>query len=197
MSIPVFTTAAYRETFMRKTGMTQLLFGALAGVAVLAGCDDNGRSWAMTAPDDYMSTPSPDANDPRDRGSTTGLPRHLPEASPASRDTDVKEGSASGGAGILRATSPGEPQGQDNDLWLKQDFRTPFPPAGLEARVAQELGTGKPLQANAKGVWVQGLYAVELGSGITQAVAPESASFQPQPPIQGPQSTPQEPPRRP
>ncbi|MET0406122.1 MAG: hypothetical protein ABW123_27135 [Cystobacter sp.] len=137
---------------MRKTGMTLRVLGALAGVAVLAGCEDNGRSWAMTAPDDYMST----------AGST--------------------EDSGTGGSGIARASA--EPRGLENDLWLKQDFRTPYPPAALEAQVAQELGTGKPLRAE-KGVWVQGIYAVELASGVTQAVSPSSAPFQPQVPVEG------------
>jgi len=180
---------------MRKTGMTRLLLGALAGAAMLAGCDDNGRSWAMVAPDDYMSVPGHQANDPRNRGSTTGLPRHLPEASPESRDADVPEGSASGGAGITRATSPAEPQGQQNDDWLKQDFRVSYPPPPFEARVAQELGTGKLLKANAQGVWVQGIYAVEVASGATQALAPESAGYQPQPQTPGNFSTPDSSPR--
>jgi hypothetical protein len=144
---------------MRKTGMTRWVLGALAGVAVLAGCADNGRSWAMTAPDDYMFMTSSQAG--------------------------VEEGSGAGGAGLMRTTTPTGKQGMADDLWLKQDFRTPYPPAALEARVAPELGSGKPLQANERKIWVQGTYAVELASGITQVVAPESAAFQPQPSTNG------------
>mgnify|MGYP002647986254 CR=1 FL=1 len=65
------------------------------------------------------------------------------------------------------------------DEWLRQDFRTPYPPARLEALVAPNLGTGKPLRANAQGVWVQGTYAVELGSGVTDIVSTGSAPYQP------------------
>lgn len=116
---------------MRKTKMLRLVFGALAGAAVLAGCDDQGRTWAMTAQDDYRVT------------SSTGA---------------LSEDTGTGGAGLEARVTP--------------EALTPL--------VAQELGTGKPLRANAKGIWVQGTYAVELGSGIARSVAPESAPYQPQ-----------------
>ena len=116
---------------MRKTGMMGWVLGALAGAAILAGCDDQGRKWAMTAHEDYMNLPGSE---------------------------QLREGSATGGAGMDARVTPD----------------------ALEPLVAIDLGTGKPLRANAKGVWVQGTYAVELGSGVTRSVAPESAPFQPQ-----------------
>ena len=131
---------------MRKTGMMRWVLGALAGAAVLAGCDDQGRQWAMTAQEDYLPGPSAE---------------------------EMREGSATGGAGMEQ----------------------PVAPEALEHLVAQDLGTGKPLRANAQGVWVQGIYAVEIGSGVTRAAALESAPYQPQQMnIGGSISTPQQPP---
>jgi len=83
------------------------------------------------------------------------------------------EGSATGGSGTMGDS-------RANELWLKQDFRVPYPPDKMEALVAPNLGTGKPLRANAKGVWVQGIYSVEVGSGITPLSSPTSAPYQPQ-----------------
>ncbi|ATB28926.1 hypothetical protein [Melittangium boletus] len=83
------------------------------------------------------------------------------------------EGSAMGGSGAVTDS-------RANALWLKQDFRVPYPPDQMAALVAPNLGTGKPLRANAKGVWVQGLYAVEVGSGLITSSSPTSAPYQPQ-----------------
>jgi hypothetical protein len=87
----------------------------------------------------------------------------------------ANSGTGGSGSGSPAAMSIGA----QGDEWLKQDFRAPYPPARLEALVAPQLGTGKPLRANAQGVWVQGTYAVELGSGVTNIVTNGSAPYQP------------------
>lgn len=138
---------------MRKTGLMGWVLGALAGAALLAGCDDQGRKWAMTAHEDYLPDPSAE---------------------------QAGEDSATGGAGL-------DPQMRPEQQRVTPDALAPL--------LAQDLGTGKPLRANAQGVWVQGTYAVELGSGLIRSVAPASAPFQPQQMnIGGNIATPQQPP---
>ncbi|MFE8602674.1 hypothetical protein [Archangium violaceum] len=84
----------------------------------------------------------------------------------AQDDYASEQAQGTGGAG---AVDQGGEQGQEN-LWLKQDMRVPYPPPRLDAQVAMELGTGKPLQA-VRGVWVQGTQSVELGSGRAMSVS--------------------------
>ena len=144
---------------MRKTGVKLAMLGALAGGVLLTGCMDGGRSASLVAQEDYY--PSPEPSWPRQRGVDTGLTWTLPKA-----------GSAAGGSGVALAASalPVEEDPAVKDLlWLRQDFRVPYPPATLEALVAMDLGSGKPLRANAGGRWVQGTYAVEFGSGASHA----------------------------
>nr|AYM53848.1 hypothetical protein [Archangium sp.] len=140
---------------MRKTGMKLALLGGFAGAALLAGCGNNpydyGRVWSLTAQEDYSSE--------QERG--TG---------------GAGEADARSGDNELPAIQGGE-QGQEN-LWLKQDMRVPYPPPRLDAQVAMELGTGKPLRA-VKGVWVQGTRGVELGSGRATSVSSAASSFEP------------------
>lgn len=152
---------------MGKTAMRMALLGALAGTALLAGCEDEGRSWAMVAQDNYSPYRAPSV--PLHRGSNTGFPRVLPQTE-----------SAMGGSGDMPAFPTQLADMARRDLEMKQDFRVPYPPSRLEAQVAEELGTGKLLRADGRGRWVQGLYSVEVGSGLTQAIAPTSAPAQPQ-----------------
>ena len=163
---------------MGKTGMKMALLGALAATAMLTACEDSGRSWAMMAQDNY--SPYRAQSVPLHRGSNTGLARELP----------VTESSAMGGSADMAAFPMKLADMAKRDLGSVQDFRVPFPPAQLKGQVAQELGTGKLLRADARGLWVQGTYAVEVGSGLSDAVAPSAAPYQPQPDIIVPEAAP-------
>ena len=170
---------------MRKTEMKRVVLGVFAGMALLAGCVDGGRSAAMTPQEDYYPS---EPTWPLQRGSNTGLTWELPKA-----------GSAAGGAGnegVSSALPIHESKAWKDALWLRQDFRVPYAPAPIAGLVAVELGTGKPLRAE-NGAWVQGLYTVEVGSGIAPMTAPESAPYQPQPPPAGSILPPQLPLERP
>src|SRR5689334_15914735 len=62
---------------MRKMGVRLALLGAFAGMALLAGCNDGGRSWSLS---------SQEANYPHERethvrlrrGANVGFPGHIP-----------------------------------------------------------------------------------------------------------------------
>nr|AYM53653.1 hypothetical protein [Archangium violaceum] len=167
---------------MRKTGMKLALLGGFAGVALLAGCGNNpydyGRVWSLTAQEDYYPKQAQDQDAAAREHSNIGTSATLFETTEQERGT--------GGAGEAHARSgdneqpavQGREQGQEN-LWLKQDMRVPYPPPRLDAQVAMELGTGKPLQA-VRGVWVQGIQSVELGSGRATSVSTAASSFAPQ-----------------
>lgn len=164
---------------MRKTGMKLALLGGFAGVVLLAGCGKNpydyGRVWSLTAQEDYYPKQARQSAAARER-SNIGTSATLFETTEQERGT--------GGAGEAQAR-PGaneQPaiQGREQEnLWLKQDMRVPYPPPRLDAQVAMELGTGKPLQA-VRGVWVQGIQSVELGSGRATSVSTAASSFAPQ-----------------
>ncbi|MBM7113311.1 hypothetical protein [Archangium primigenium] len=96
---------------------------------------------------------------------------------------DHAQAEGTGGSGMAKDT-------RAESLWLKQDFRVPYAPDDMAALVAPNLGTGKALRANAQGVWVEGTYAVEMGSGARTSDAPSSATFQPQERAVGNFSTP-------
>lgn len=180
---------------MRKMGVKLTLLGAFAGAALLAGCEDNGRSWAQfSQQEDYY--PQEQGTHVRlHRGSNVGVPRHLP-LTPG----DAAPEPGTGGAGfaateqaqrkavseaVLHATDA-----EQDKLWLQQDQRVPFPPSSFSAQAALELGTGRPLRTGPNGAWIQGTRGVELGSGIARTVASSSGSAQPQEPAVGEQALP-------
>jgi len=164
---------------MRKTGMKLALLGGFAGAALLTGCGNNpydyGRKWSLMAQEDYYSEQAQDV---------AGQKRSNIGSSATSFETD-EQARGTGGAGEAAGQPPGNElpnvqggkQGQEN-LWLKQDLRVPYPPPRLEALVAPELGTGKPQQA-VNGIWVQGIRGVELGSGRATSVATATGSYEP------------------
>jgi hypothetical protein len=180
---------------MRKTGVKLALLGAVAGAGLLTGCEDYGRSWAQTSQqEDYYPDELAEGVRLR-RGVNTGFPRHLP---PTAGDDAAPAGT--GGSGVARDGSQGEvlPQSQldarvQAGLWLQQDERVPFPPPSFDSLAAVALGTGRPLRAGPNGAWIQGTYAIELGSGtLLSSPAPSSGSAQPQVPPVGEQSLPQD-----
>jgi hypothetical protein len=172
---------------MRKMGMRQVLLGALAAAALLSGCAKGPNQWAMTAQEDYYpdeaQTQNPASKAYSNLGSSTTLYQTNEQGT--------------GGAGNQVAQDEawkGLPDSKQNqaDLWMKQDSRVPYPPPQLDAVVAMEYGTGKPLLKGPNGAWVQGTYAVEVGSGKATSIAPSSGSYQPREPAQGKQSLPNE-----
>jgi hypothetical protein len=181
---------------MRKMGMKLALLGGFAGAALLAGCNDNpydfGRKWSLSAQEDYYSEQA-QTQDAAARGhSNIGTSATLLETDEQERGTGGG-GEADAKAGEdTEARSQGAKQVQP-DLWLKQDLRVPYPPPQLEALVAMDLGTGKPLKVGRNGAWIQGTHAVELGSGLATSVSTTSSSFQPQEPAKGTQALPNEP----
>ncbi|HYO71860.1 MAG TPA: hypothetical protein VEU33_37860 [Archangium sp.] len=167
---------------MRKTGMKLALLGGFAGAALLAGCGNNpydyGRKWSLTAQEDYYSEQAQSQDAAAQAHSNMGSSSTLFETDEQERGTG-----GTGEAGEKSADNDlpriqGSKQGQEN-LWLKQDLRVPYPPPQLEALVAMELGTGKPLQA-VNGVWVQGIQGIELGSGRASSVSTVGSSYEPQ-----------------
>jgi hypothetical protein len=166
---------------MRKTGMKLAMLGGFAGAALLTGCGNNpydsGRKWSLTAQEDYYSEQAQAGNAASAASSNIGSSSTVLQTDEQVRGT--------GGAGEADGQSAdndlpnlqGSEQGQEN-LWLKQDMRVPYPPPRLDALVAMELGTGKPLQA-VNGVWVQGLRGVELGSGRATSVSTAASSYEP------------------
>ncbi|WP_257453460.1 hypothetical protein [Archangium lipolyticum] len=178
---------------MRKTGMKLALLGAVAGAGLLMGCEDYGRSWAQTSQqEDYYPDEKGEGISLR-RGSNTGFPRHIPLTA------GDEAASGTGGSGVARDDSQSKavPQSEldarvQEGLWLKQDERVPYPPPRFDSLAAIALGTGRPLKAGPNGAWIQGTYAVELGSGnLLASPAPSSGSVQPQTPPVGEQSLPQ------
>ncbi|WP_375768158.1 hypothetical protein NR798_41835 [Archangium gephyra] len=157
---------------MRKTGMKVALLGGVAGAALLAGCGSNpydyGRKWSLTAQEDYYSEQAQGQDVAARERSNIGT-----SATPF--ETDEQE-RGTGGAGAAEARSQGRTVAQDN-LWLQQDMRVPFPPPEIDA--ARELGTGKPLKVGRNGAWVQGTRGVELGSGLASSVHTSGSSYAP------------------
>lgn len=177
---------------MRKTGMKLALLGGFAGAVLLAGCGNNpydyGRKWALTAQEDYYSEQAQAGNPASAANSNIGSSSSVLQTN--------EQGRGTGGAGEADGPAPDMPNIQGNklmqdNLWLKQDMRVPYPPPEIDA--AMELGTGKPLRVGANGAWVQGTYGVELGSGLASAVHTSSAGFEPEEPRTGTQSLPNEP----
>jgi hypothetical protein len=171
--------------------MKLTLLGAFAGAGLLAGCDDYGRRWALTAQEDYYSSEQGQEGAGRDYsniGSSSGL---------FETDEQVR-GTGGAGEADTNARNDDLPRIQGSKkapehLWLQQDLRVPFPPPELDAVIAMELGTGKPLRAGRNGAWVQGTYGVELGSGLATSLSSTSSSFEPQEPQVGTQAPPQNP----
>lgn len=195
---------------MRKTGMKLALLGGFAGAALLAGCGDNpydyGRKWSLTAQDDYYSDKAQDEvgreysnlgtsatafeTGEQDRG-TGGSGEAVFSLNPEPRE------GGTGGPGLderdeVTTRIQGSAQEQEH-LWLQQDMRVPYPPSQLNALSALPLGTGRPLRAGPNGAWVQGTYAVELGSGVATSLSTTSGSLEPQEPATGTQSLPNTP----
>lgn len=176
---------------MRIMGMKQVLLGALGAAVLLAGCDEaynRGRFWSLTSQEDYFPN--------RHKGET-----EKPGATPPSDVFRTFE-QGYGGSGNENERDNIQDWSQvsrenQRQLWLQQDYRVPYPPPQLDSLIAMELGTGKALKAGPHGAWVQGTYAVELGSGLTQAVpAPTSAPFQPEERTQGSMTLPRAPSER-
>ncbi len=144
---------------MRKTGVKQGLLGALTVAAVLAGCEQQGHVWSLTAQEDYYPEQAQDAagREHSNLGTTSTL----------YETTEQTRGTGGSGGGDPKQNerdnvwSPERIQGstqEQENLWLQQDLRTRFPP------VHTPFGTGKPLRAGPNGAWVQGTYVVELGA---------------------------------
>lgn len=162
---------------MRKTGMGLALLGAFAGAVLLAGCDDQGRSWAQNSQQGDYSPNVRDTQVRLHRGSNTGFPRHIPLVS------GDQPAPGTGGAGLIVVIPPSQfelEQQERQTLWLRQDERVPYPPPSFDAEAAISLGTGKPLRTGPNGAWIQGTHAVELGSGLARSVAPTSTDYQPE-----------------
>ncbi|QRK09852.1 hypothetical protein JQX13_07010 [Archangium violaceum] len=144
---------------MSKRGVKLGVVSVLATGALLTGCNDAGRKWAMTAQEDYYSEQAQDE---------TGRARsHFVSSSSLFETNEQVPGT--GGSG---EASPGaqlaHPQRThaQGDQWLRQDFRVPYPPPQYSGLMFMPLGTGNPLRAGPNGAWIQGTYAVELGSGL-------------------------------
>jgi hypothetical protein len=173
--------------------MRLALLGGFAGAALLAGCNnpyDYGRKWALTAQEDYYSEEAQQQNEAANAASNIGSSSSLYQTDEQQRGTG---GAGESDAGPVNNDLPriqGSKVAQEN-LWLQQDLRTPFPPPELD--VAMELGSGKPLQKGPNGAWVQGTHAIELGSGRASAVHTTSSSFEPEEPRTGTQSLPNDP----
>jgi hypothetical protein len=170
---------------MRNMGVKGLL-GALAGVALLAGCGgggkdprDDGRLWSLAAQEDYYSDEAQEKNEAAREYSNIGTSSTLFETTEQERGT--------GGSGEYPGSEqaillPGSPVNEQEraTLWLRQDERVPSPLPPFDALVARDIGTGKPLKKGPNGAWIQGTYGVELGSGLASSVAPSTgSSFQP------------------
>ncbi len=179
---------------MRNRGVKGLL-GALAGVALLAGCGEvnhryyGGRSWSLTAQEDYYSEQAQAKDEAAREYSNIGTSSELFETNEQERGTGGAGESPGGGQGNIVPGGPGREPAQAN-LWQRQDERVPFPPARFDALAARALGTGRPLKKGPKGAWIQGTYGVELGSGLATSMAPSSGSFQPQVPTEGSETAP-------
>lgn len=167
---------------MRKMGMKLALLGGFAGAALLAGCNDNpydfGRKWSLSAQEDYYSEEAQTQDPAAREHSNIGTSATLYETDEQERGTGGGgEAEANAGEDNEAARIQGSKVEQEN-LWLQQDMRVPFPPAQVNA--AMELGTGKPLKVGRNGAWVQGTRGVELGSGLATSVSTSGSSFEPQ-----------------
>jgi|GEM_PF-2347382 len=176
---------------MRKTGMKLALLGGFAGAALLAGCGNNpydyGRKWALTAQEDYYSEEAQNQDPAARARSNIGSSTTLYQTDEQERGTGGAGESDGQTADNDMPRGQGPLQGQDN-LWLQQDMRVPFPPSEIDA--ARELGTGKPLRVGANGAWVQGTRGVEIGSGLASPVHTTGSSYEPKERPVGNQSLP-------
>jgi hypothetical protein len=176
---------------MRNVGVKGLL-GALVGVALLAGCGgdggtrkDGGRLWSLTAQEDYYSEQDQAQNEASREYSNIGSSSESFQTDEQQRGTGGAGESHGGGQGKVLPRIQGSEQEQEN-LWLQQDERVPFPPDRFESLAATDLGTGKPLKKGPNGAWIQGTYGIELGSGLASSVAPSTgSSYQPQETTEG------------
>ncbi|HEX8439189.1 hypothetical protein [Archangium sp.] len=172
---------------MRNMGVKGLL-GALAGVALLAGCGegmrkDGGRTWSLTAQEDYYSEQAQD--EVGKERSNIGTSSTLYQTNEQERGTGGAGEPQGGGQENILPGGPGRDPAQAN-LWLRQDERVPFPPDQFESLAALDIGTGKPLKTGRNGAWIQGTYGIEVGSGLASSIAPSTgSSFQPQEPTEG------------
>jgi hypothetical protein len=175
---------------MRNIGVKGLL-GALAGMALLAGCGgeggtrkDGGRLWSLTAQEDYYSEQAQTQNEASEEYSNIGSSSESFQTDEQQRGTGGAGEPHGGGQGNVIQGGPGLDPAQAS-LWQRQDERVPFPPAQFSALVAPDIGTGKPLKTGPNGAWIQGTHGVELGSGLATSLAPSSgSSYQPQEPTQ-------------
>nr|QKW93641.1 hypothetical protein [Cystobacter sp.] len=182
---------------MSKRGVKLGVVSVLATGALLTGCIDEdykeynaGRRASLSAQEDYYAAQAQDE---------TGKAHSHFASSSSLFETNEQQREAiepergTGGAGEAspdsRLANSQRIQAQ-GDQWLRQDFRVPYPPPQYTALMATPFGTGKPLRAGPNGAWVQGLYSVELGSGLASSVVPSSGSLQPQEPAVGTQAPP-------
>jgi hypothetical protein len=160
--------------------MKLALLGGFAGAALLAGCGNNpydyGRKWALTAQEDYYSEEAQNQDPAARANSNIGSSTTLYQTDEQERGTGGAGESDGQTADNDMPRIQGSLQGQDN-LWLQQDMRVPFPPPEIDA--ARELGTGKPLRVGANGAWVQGTRGIEIGSGLASPVHTTGSSYEP------------------
>jgi len=173
---------------MRKMGMRQALLGGLAAAALLAGCDKGPNHWALTAQEDYYpdeaQTQNPASAYYSNLDTSTTLYQTREQGTGGAGNQVAQDEQWSGVQGS---------QQEQEQLWLQQDMRVPFPPPQFTALMAIPLGTGKPLLKGPNGAWVQGTYAVEVGAGRASSIAPSgSGALQPQEPAKGTQAVPNE-----
>ncbi len=147
--------------------------GALAGAALLAGCDagrsdgglhsnlekglNDGRHWSLSPqedyyPDSHQAQTEPDF--PRDDSTIFETQEH-------ERGT--------GGAGEA-GDAPGEPIHNNPGAWASNFYSELVPGAETgfwHASAPSQTGTGKELKAE-NGIWVQGTSSVEQGAQASQ-----------------------------
>ena len=137
---------------MRKMGMKLALLGGFAGAALLAGCGNNpydyGRKWALTAQEDYYSEEAQNQDPAAQASSNIGSSTTLYQTDEQQRGTGGAGESDGRTADNDMPRIQGSKVAQEN-LWLQQDMRVPFPPPEIDA--ARELGTGKPLRVELNG----------------------------------------------
>ncbi|MFY0528325.1 hypothetical protein ACN28I_35900 [Archangium gephyra] len=134
---------------MRKTGMKLALLGGFAGAALLAGCGNNpydyGRKWALTAQEDYYSEEAQNQDPAARASSNIGSSTTLYQTDEQQRGTGGAGESDGRTADNDMPRIQGSKVAQEN-LWLQQDMRVPFPPPEIDA--AREARDG---QAAARG----------------------------------------------
>ncbi|WNG50836.1 hypothetical protein F0U60_46965 [Archangium minus] len=183
---------------MSKRGVKLGVVGVLATGALLTGCTrdgySEGRTGSLSAQEDYYADQAQEETGKAH--SNLDSSASLFETNEQKREANDPERGTGGAGDASPASQLANPQRiqAQGDQWLRQDFRVPYPPPEYSALMAMPLGTGKPLRAGPNGAWVQGTYAVELGSGTASSIAPSSGSLQPQEPAVGTQAPAQRPP---